>query len=91
MTKPSHYSGKASKSKDVISKSVDKAMDNANPASINAAPGISIRNGPIEEMEVDEAPNGTSKRKGRGSMVNGKSYKEASESEDDDKPLVSQR
>jgi len=66
-------------------------MDKANPTRINAAAGISIRNGPVEEMEVDKAPNGTSKRKSRESMVNGNSHKEASESEDDDKPLVGHR
>lgn len=64
-------------------------MDKANPTTKNAAPGISIWNGPMEEMDIDEAPNGTSKRKARGSMANGKSYREPTESEEDDKPLVS--
>ena len=79
-------------SKDIISKSLDKAMDKANPDAENAAPGISIRNGPLEEMDIDESKateiqtNG--KRKSRHS--NAKSYKEASEDDDeeDDKPLV---
>ncbi len=66
-------------------------MDKANPTRINAAAGISIRNGPVEKMEVDKLPNVTSKRKSRESMVNGNSHKEASESEDDDKPLVGHR
>lgn len=60
------------------------------------APGISIRNGPVEEMDVDDsdkAPrtNGvaTTKRKARSSVTNGKSYKDGTSSEsDDNKPLV---
>ena len=83
--------GKVSKSKDIIPKSVDKAMDKSNPAGKAAAPGISIRNGPVEEMDRVEAPHVSSKRKARGTMNNGSSHKEASESEEDDKPLVSQK
>lgn len=64
-------------------------MDRANRVSKNAAPGTSIRNGPVEEMEIDGASNGKSKRKARESLINGKSYKETSGSEEDDKPLVS--
>ena len=69
-------------------------MDKANPAGKNTAPGISIRNGPVEEMDVDgpgmhgHAPNGTAKRKVRNSMGNEKTYKETSDDEDDDRPLV---
>lgn len=73
-------------------------MDKANPTPENAAPGISIRNGPLVEMEIDD-PNshgleptnhGYSKRKARNSTSNRKSYKESSEDDDDDKPLVRQ-
>jgi DNA topoisomerase-1 len=60
------------------------------------APGISIRNGPVEEMNVDDADkaprsNGVAaaKRKARSSVTNGKSYKESTSSDsDDNKPLV---
>ena len=63
-------------------------MDKANKAAKNAPAGISIRNGPVDKMDLDEpTANGTSKRKARGSMGNGHSYKEMSE-EEDDKPLV---
>ena len=59
-------------------------MDKANQAANNAPAGISIRNGPVDEMDLDEpAATGTSKRKAR--ISNGHSYKEVSE---DDKPLV---
>ena len=63
---------------------MDKANDNGKMAPI----GISIRNGPVEEMDLDEpAANGTSKRKARASMTNGKSYKDSSD-EEDEEPLV---
>ena len=63
-------------------------MDKANQAAKNAPAGISIRNGPVDETGLDESTAiGTSKRKVRGSMGNGHSYKEMSE-EEDDKPLV---
>ena len=82
------FLGSRPKSENIISKSVDKAMDNANQAAKNAPAGISIRNGPVDEMNLDEpTANGTSKRKARGSMGNGHSYKEMSE-EEDDKPSV---
>lgn len=67
-------------------------MDKANPPAVHGAPGISIRYGPVDEMDVDEPvangnPNG--KRKARSSVGNGKSYKEASEEDDEEgKPLV---
>ena len=73
-------------------------MDKASSTPANAAPGISIRNGPVIEMEVDkvqlngvEATGDTgNKRKSRNSGVNRKSYKETSNDEEDDeeKPLV---
>ena len=73
-------------------------MDKANPTSSRAAPGISIRNGPINEMGID-IPNGndlaingtaTGKRKARQSLTNGKTktYREVSSGEDEDEPLV---
>jgi DNA topoisomerase-1 len=60
------------------------------------APGISIRNGPVEEMDVDDADqaprtNGivAAKRKARSSVINGKSYKDDTSSDsDDNEPLV---
>lgn len=76
--------GNAIKSKDVISKSVDKAMDKAQPAS-NGAVGISIRNGPVEEMDIDQPQVNGTKRKARASTS--KSYKEDSDGSED-APLV---
>ena len=82
-------SGNAPKSSDIIPESVDNAMDKANPPVQNGAAGISLRNGPVEEMDIDKPQtNGTTgKRKSRSSLSNGKSYKEPSD-EDDDVPLV---
>lgn len=59
-------------------------------------PGLSVRMGPVDEMDMDSpAPktNGTNgmtngKRKARISVGHSKSYKESSSSEEDDKPLV---
>lgn len=68
-------------------------MDKANPPVANGAPGISIRNGPVEEMDVDErSTNGHAggKRKSRGSLKNKKTYKEESEDEEADEPIVSE-
>ena len=63
-------------------------MDRANRAGKDAPAGFSVRNGPIEEMDLDEpTANGLSKRKARGSIGNGGSYKESSE-EEAEKPLV---
>lgn len=79
------------KSADVIPKSVDQTMDKQIPSNGHVEPGVSIRMGPVEEMDIDTPPaNGTSngKRKARSSLTNGKTYKEASSSDDDDKPLV---
>ncbi|OCK84704.1 hypothetical protein K432DRAFT_378353 [Lepidopterella palustris CBS 459.81] len=82
------------KSQERIPKSVDKAMDKGNPSNGHVNPGVSLRMGPVEDMDVD-APvaNGriNGKRKARNSLTNGKSYKEASSSEDDDKPLSKRR
>ncbi|KAF2146754.1 uncharacterized protein K452DRAFT_241817 [Aplosporella prunicola CBS 121167] len=84
-------------SQPTISKSVDRAMDkSASPPRQNGdvEPGISLRMGPVEDMDTDgAAANGLAngKRKSRGSLPNGKSYKEASSSEEDDKPLSKRR
>jgi DNA topoisomerase-1 len=66
-------------------------MDKQQPSNGSLNHGISIRMGPVEEMEVDEdapATNGANgKRKSRGSI--GKTYKEATSSDDEeDEPLV---
>ncbi|KAF2099554.1 DNA topoisomerase 1 [Rhizodiscina lignyota] len=87
------------KSSDTIPKSVDQAMDKENPTNGHVEAGISVRHGPVEEMDVDEDANGpimangvtNGKRKARSSVTNGKSYKEASSSEEDDKPLSKRR
>jgi DNA topoisomerase-1 len=67
-------------------------MDKRNPSNGHVEPGISIRMGPVEDMDVDSPAVGNGhlngKRKSRGSTTNGKTYKEASSSSDDDKPLV---
>ena len=71
----------------------DKAMDKRTPNG-HTEPGVSIRNGPVDEMDVDSPPvngNANGKRKTRASLTNGKPYKEASSSEDDDKPLSKRR
>ncbi|KAF2088284.1 hypothetical protein K490DRAFT_73229 [Saccharata proteae CBS 121410] len=81
------------KSKETITESVDKAMDKGNPTNGDVEPGISLRMGPVETMDVDgPGANGTNgKRKSRASIQNGKSYKEASSSDEDDKPLSKRR
>jgi DNA topoisomerase-1 len=68
-----------------------KKIDAEVPHTDHVEPGISIRMGPIDaedKMDVD-APETNGKRKARSSITNGKSYKDASSSEEDDKPLVS--
>lgn len=83
------------KSADTVSKAVDNAMDKQVQSNGDVKPGISIAMGPVEEMDVDTPgkpiTNGTSNSKRKASMGNGKSYKDASvsEEEDDDAPLVS--
>ncbi|KZM27224.1 DNA topoisomerase [Ascochyta rabiei] len=79
-------------SNDRISKDVDAAMDKQVASNGHVEPGISIRMGPVDDMDVD-APNGNGngKRKSRGSIPT-TSYKEQSGSEDDeDKPLSKRR
>lgn len=60
-------------------------MDNNNTNGLN--PGVSVRMGPVDDMDVD--PPATTNGSKRKSSMNGKSYKDATESEDDDDaPLV---
>lgn len=62
-----------------------KDMNGNSKANGHVNPGVSVRMGPMEdEMDVDKPVNGT---KRKSSMANGKTYKEASDS-DDDVPLV---
>lgn len=78
------------KSDERIPKTVDNAMDKQLPSNGHVEPGVSIRMGPVEDMEVDSpATNGNvnGKRKARASLTNGKTYKEESSSEED-QPLV---
>lgn len=78
------------KSQDLISKEIDEKLDKESPSNGHIEPGVSVRMGPVESMDVDPpATNGTvnGKRKARNSITNGKSYKEVS-SDEDDKPLV---
>lgn len=63
---------------------MDKSISKARPA----PPGLSIRNGPIDDrMDIDSGPNGTAKRKSRNSTGQAVKYKEESDS-DDAAPLV---
>lgn len=61
-------------------------------SSDNIKPGVSIAFGPVDDgnMDVDKpATNGTAANgKRKASLPNGKNYKDASDSEDDDVPLV---
>ena len=80
----------AAKSDDRVPKELDRKLDKELPANGHVEPGISIRMGPVEDMDVDgPATNGNlnGKRKVRSSLTNNKSYKEQS-SDEDDKPLV---
>jgi DNA topoisomerase-1 len=69
-------------------------MDKANPTADDVQPGISMAFGPVDDnMDVDQpATNGASANgKRKASMTNGKTYKDASDSESDDVPLVCYR
>jgi DNA topoisomerase-1 len=72
---------------------MDKAMDKAG-AKANVPVGISVRNGPVpdDEMDVDEPlTNGNAKRKSRGSTSKAVNYNvdgTDGESDDDAVPLV---
>jgi hypothetical protein len=80
------------KSSATIPKAIDTAMDKEISAGDSATkPGISMAFGPADDnMDIDKpATNGASANgKRKASMTNGKSYKDASESESDDAPLV---
>ncbi|KAL8704560.1 MAG: hypothetical protein Q9201_002295 [Fulgogasparrea decipioides] len=86
-----HSNGNAYKSRDTIPKSLDKAMDPANKPAKHAAPGISIRNGPVEDMDMDGKPTANGKRKARTNLSNGVSHKDASDDSEDTKPLSKRR
>jgi hypothetical protein len=63
---------------------MDKSASRARPA----PPGVSIRHGAVSDrMDIDSTPNGTTKRKSRGSIGQAVKYKEESDS-DDGAPLV---
>ncbi|KAI9828691.1 MAG: DNA topoisomerase 1 [Thelocarpon impressellum] len=81
-------------SKATIPKSLDTAMDEADPPHNGVRPGISIRNGPLEKMELDPpATNGANigKRKARESITKAMNYNESTSDEEDDKPLSKRR
>jgi DNA topoisomerase-1 len=66
-------------------------MDKASAKTKAAPAGVSIRNGPVieDEMDVDTATNGASKRKSRGSTSKPVNYNDPrSDSEEDTVPLV---
>ena len=76
------------KSKDVISKSVDKALDKAQPTA-NGDAGISVRNGPIGDPRGEKPQlNGHTPSKRKARTSNAQSYKDAT-SDSDDAPIVS--
>lgn len=75
-------------SKEKITKDVDTAMGDALPSNGHIEPGVSVRNGPMEEMDVDMNGTSNGKRKSRGSLGKTVSYAEADSSGEDDKPLV---
>lgn len=80
----------SAKSKATISKSDDRAMDRQNGVTNGQVkPGISLANGPVQDkMDVDKpTTNGTSTGKRKASFANGTSYKEETDSDEDDKPL----
>jgi len=70
-------------------------MDKEVPTNGHIDAPVSIRHGPVEKMDINTPArtNGaaSSKRKSRGSLTNGKSYKEASSSESDEQPLSKKR
>ncbi|KAL8972298.1 MAG: hypothetical protein Q9183_000627 [Haloplaca sp. 2 TL-2023] len=83
--------GAAHKSQDTIPKSLDNAMDTSNKPAKHAAPGISIRNGPVEDTTAINNAEMNGKRKARASMSNGVSYKDESDDPEDSIPLNKRR
>lgn len=77
------------KSKATISAADDAAMDKGlSKTNGTVAPGISLANGPVDAMDVDPpGRNGATNGKRKASLPNGRSYKDASESDEDDVPL----
>lgn len=61
-------------------------MDDTRVNGVN--PGVSVRMGPVDDAMDIDAPAATNGTKRRKSSMNGKTYKDASESDDDDIPLV---
>ncbi|KAF8863437.1 putative DNA topoisomerase 1 [Acephala macrosclerotiorum] len=73
-----------------ISKATDKKMDEVSGSASNLPAGISIRNGPVidDEMDVDEpTTNGHAKRKSRANTSKAVKYNDDSD-ESDDEPLA---
>jgi hypothetical protein len=95
---PSTDSMPSAKSSATIPKSWDDKLDQETPSNGSVKPAISVRSGPMADLEsskphVNGVTNGATngKRKSRGSLTNGKTYKESSSSDEDNKPLVSHR
>ena len=67
-------------------------MDRQVPTNGTVQPGISMAMGPVQDMDVDKpTTNGTTAAKRKSSMGHGKTYKESSDSNDDDVPLQKRR
>ena len=90
MTNDLNITNMDSVSEPTIPKSLDKAMEQKNGHT--APPGISIRNGPVEEdaMDVDDEPISNGKRKSRGSAAKAVNYNEVPSASEDEKPMVRQ-
>ena len=78
-----------------IPKSLDRALDREVPSGDGVAPAVSLRNGPADEMDVDEPPihraatNGTSSGKRKAASKPKVSKATESSDEPDEIPLVS--
>ncbi|KAJ6446308.1 DNA topoisomerase I [Purpureocillium lavendulum] len=73
-------------SSSTISRSEDKAMDRSLPNGKSSMVGLSLRNGPVEDMDVDApSTNGANKRKSR-SSISKVDYRDDSDS--DGEPLA---
>ncbi|PTB65333.1 hypothetical protein BBK36DRAFT_55743 [Trichoderma citrinoviride] len=81
LARPNGRRKSSSMSSSKISRADDIALDKSVPAKGSGMAGLSIRNGPVEngEMDLDSPATNGAKRKSRGSLT--KSYKEESESE----------